>query len=542
MNRHAWLQKHPSPQATRGEFHWYPEALDAGHREHRELRAGFVERVRGVEPPAVLWRIEPGRVAWGQVFAAIAPLDGRRYVGLVLSVVEDDLPAAELLAMLAPPPAAPWTAESTASGLRRTAGSGHRTGFDSSKSRRASTSLAVPVEDLLDGSRRDLASPGLAPLAPRDAAGVARALMTDGPSTVADPPRPALGALPRETRDVAGVARALMTDGPSVVGDPSGPALGALPRETRDVAGVARALMTGGAFTVADPPRRDLGALPRETRDVAGVARALMTGGASTVAEPSRRDLATLPRETRDVAGVARALMTGGASTVADPTSPDLPRWIASIERLLPALDGKPRCGVLHAAGEPRSDAVASRSTGPGDRVAELVAAAWYEPGSRAAKAWTLLRELAVVRGESVDQVGTSLASVNAGAVLTAAERADLAGCDRVVDVLHAWGRGRLDRSVTADTLTVRLAELVALRVLERLAGGEDASGAIAEARWHALLPAQRRTALLAAVAERTASLRELVEAHHGVGRRAERGAERGVERAAAPALEVHDA
>src|SRR5215468_4520436 len=105
-NRHAWLQKHPSPLTSAGEFHWYPEAGQPGDRE---LRAGLVERVRGIEPPAVLWQLERGRVAWGQVFAATAPLDGRRYVGMVLSVVEGDRPACDLLAALAPPPAAPWS-------------------------------------------------------------------------------------------------------------------------------------------------------------------------------------------------------------------------------------------------------------------------------------------------------------------------------------------------------------------------------------------------------------------------------------------------
>jgi hypothetical protein len=149
------------------------------------------------------------------------------------------------------------------------------------------------------------------------------------------------------------------------------------------------------------------------------------------------------------------------------------------------------------------------------DRVAQLVAAAWREPGSRAARAWTLLCELATARGESVDQVGAALETVDVGAALTAAERAELPGCDRVVDVLHAWGRGRLDRSQAAGSLTTRLADLVALRVLSRLATGQDADGAIAEARWYALLSAQRRTALLAAVAQRTASLRTIVEGHH---------------------------
>jgi len=339
MNRHAWLQKHPSPVAMRGEFHWYPEAGD------RELRAGFVERVRGIEPPAVLWQLERGRVAWGQVFSATAALDGRRYVGLVLSVVEGDRPVADLLATLAPPAAAPWT-EAAAT----------------------------------ESQGRDLA-----------------------------------------VQELAGAKRA------------------------------------------------------------------------------SRGD----------VAGVARALLSGGTASVEDPTSAELPRWIASIERVLPEPGARPRCGVWSMGG-------AGGAGGAHDRVAELIAAAWREPASHAARAWTLLCELAVARGEPVDRVGAALEAIDAGAVLTAGERAEVAGGAGVVDVLHAWGRGRFDRSLVAGTLAARLADLVALRVLARLAAGDDAGVAIAEARWYALLSAARRDALLAAVAQRTASLRVLVEAHHG--------------------------
>jgi hypothetical protein len=335
MHHHAWLQKHPSPLATRGEFHWYPEVGD------RELRAGFVERVRGIEPPAVLWQLELGRVAWGQVFSATAPLDGRRYVGLVLSVVEGDRPASDLLATLAPPAAAPWTEASST-----------------------------------ESQGRDLA-----------------------------------------VQELAAAKRAIRGD----------------------------------------------------------------------------------------VAGVARALMSGGAASVEDPTSAALPPWIASIERVLPEPGARPRCGVW-------STGVAS---GARDRVAELIAAAWREPASHAARAWTLLCELAIARGEPVDRVGIALEAIDAGAVLTAAERAGVGDGAGVVAVLHAWGRGRFDRSPAADTLAARLADLVALRVLARLADGHDAGGAIAEARWYALLSAQRRDALLAAVAQRTASLRVLVEAHH---------------------------
>jgi hypothetical protein len=389
MNRHAWLQKHPSPRAAGGEFHWYPEVPAASDRE---LRAGFVERVRGVEPPAVLWQLERGRVAWGQVFSATTPLDGRRYVGLVLSVVEGDRPVSELLALLAPPPPVPWT-----------------------------------------------------------------------------------------------------------------------------------------AATVTESSGRD----------------------------PAIQELIRGARVTRgEVAGVVRALLSGGAANVDDPASAELPAWIASIERVLPEPSTRPRCGVWCIGS-------VSGARGSRDRVAELAAAAWREPASRSSLAWTLLCELAIARGESVDRTGGALEALDAGAVLTAAERAQLAGAGGaggpgvavgasvaggvgvavgasvagnvgvaggagvavgagvaggaggVLDVLHAWGRGQLDRSPAAATLAVRLADLVALRVLARLAAGDDASDAIAEARWYALLPAARREALLAAVAQRTTSLRALVEAHH---------------------------
>jgi hypothetical protein len=99
--RHAWLQKHPSPSASGGEFHWHPPDRD------RELRASCVERLRGIEPPAVLWTLAPGRVAWAQLFAATAPVDRRSYVGVVLTVAEGDVPA-RLLASLAAPEPAPW--------------------------------------------------------------------------------------------------------------------------------------------------------------------------------------------------------------------------------------------------------------------------------------------------------------------------------------------------------------------------------------------------------------------------------------------------
>jgi hypothetical protein len=395
VNRHAWLQKHPSPLATGGEFHWYPDAPQAADRE---LRASFVERVRGIEPPAVLWQLEPGRVAWGQVFSATAPLDGRRYVGLVLSIVEGDDPAVDLLAAVAPPPPEPWT-------------------------------------------------PGAAPaVAPRTEVG----RREPGPRTE--------------------VGR----------------------REPGPCTEVER----------REPGSRTL--KPRHRPTAKGAAAPVLAVPA--VRELAGQELEVFPRQLHgDIAGVVRALLDGGTARVDEPASADLPRWTASIDRVLPA-PSKLRRGVWNA--------VEQRAAGR-DRVAELAAAAWREPGSRAAKAWTLLCELAVARGESIDRVGVALEAVDATAVLTAAERAEISGCRGVVDVLHAWGRGRFDRSPSADTLPARLADLVALRVLARLAAGDDPRDAIAEARWHGLLSAQRRTALLDAVAQRTSSLRALVEAHH---------------------------
>ena len=97
--RHEWLQKHPSPRAARGDFHWFPGEVDA------DLRASLAEGARAGQAQ---WRIDPGRVAWAVGFAATAPADGRRYVGLAVTVAEASAPAAELLAAIDALPAAPW--------------------------------------------------------------------------------------------------------------------------------------------------------------------------------------------------------------------------------------------------------------------------------------------------------------------------------------------------------------------------------------------------------------------------------------------------
>jgi len=329
--RHAWLQKHASPSARDGEFHWHPPDRD------RELRASCVERLRGIEPPAVLWQLSMGQVAWAQLFTATAPLDRRRYVGVALAIADE--PGAhpvDLLASLVAPAAAPW-------------------------------------------------------------------------SEGADEPREAIGLAPAASDAL--------------------------------------------------------------------------------------------------VAAIARGPLTGGSVRVADPYDAQLPRLVASVERLLPAsVTTTLRRGAWRATG----------GTATGDRIGELIARAWRDPRSHAAHAWQLLVELADARGATIDAMAAELDRLDdiAQRALTAHELELLGrGARSFLDVLHAWGRGRLDRSADAATLPTRLADVVALRVLARLVAGGDGAPAIREARWHALLPVARRMALLSAVVGRAHSLRRMVEA-----------------------------
>lgn len=102
LTAHAWLQKHATPTARGGEFHWHP----ANH-----ALPALIERLHGASPPCVLWELAPGRAVWAQAFAAIAPGDGRRYTGLVVTIAASaSASPSELLAAMRVPPAAPWTA------------------------------------------------------------------------------------------------------------------------------------------------------------------------------------------------------------------------------------------------------------------------------------------------------------------------------------------------------------------------------------------------------------------------------------------------
>ncbi len=156
--RHAWLQKHPSPVAASGEFHWFPREGD------RELRSELVERVRGLEPPAVLWELAQGRIVWARSFAATAPVDGRRYVGLAVTVAEGLADPCELLCALDVPPAAPWTSDAP-----------------SDLDRAAVSELPGPAE--------------LAAHAHGDLTAIARGLLSSGPHRIADPNLPELALL-----------------------------------------------------------------------------------------------------------------------------------------------------------------------------------------------------------------------------------------------------------------------------------------------------------------------------------------------------------
>jgi hypothetical protein len=178
-----------------------------------------------------------------------------------------------------------------------------------------------------------------------------------------------------------------------------------------------------------------------------------------------------------DPAAVARALLDGGSAAVGDPAHAGLPRAIAMIDSAMPPAFGVRRGSWIAGTGE---HAV--------DRVAELAVAAATAPGSRAAHAWRLAWEL-VTPARDIDAVLAACASVE----------------PEWITMLNAWGRGMLDRDVD------ELADLVALRVLARLAADRDPAWAIAEARWHAILPANRRTELMSAIARRADSLKAIV-------------------------------
>ncbi|HEY4239859.1 MAG TPA: hypothetical protein VGM88_08585 [Kofleriaceae bacterium] len=431
--RTAWLQKHPTPLASAGEFHWYP-ASDA----YRDLHSAFVERMRGKAAPFALWHISRGVVAWAQAFAATAPSDGRHYVGLVVTIAAGDAPASALLAALSLPDAAPWTPATRA----------------------ATTADARLVGD--DAIRDDV--------------GAARSLLSGGVARAAAAGSAALPAwLARFERALDAY---LPASGGARTGAIEAPTSDARPGDARP--GDAR---PGDAR----PGDARLG----DTRP--GDAR---TGAIEAPTSDARPGDARL----------------GGARTGAIEARPG------------DARPGDARTGAIEApTGDARpGDAALDAGDGLGgpDPIARLCAAVAGDTGdigeikvARSAAAWRLACELAGSR-EALDGVGAAAAQLEATGdgrgVLTAAERERVGDARSVPEILHAWGRGRLDAEGGAATLPARLAELVAWRALAMLAAGRDANAALAEARWQALLPAARRSALFAALVQRAPSLRAL--------------------------------
>ena len=247
----------------------------------------------------------------------------------------------------------------------------------------------------------------------------------------------------------------------------------------------------------------DAGGAARGARGARGGAVERAGGGAAAAAAAGAAG-----RATAEIAAIARALLAGGDAALAEPDGAGLPALIASVERWMPAsVARRTRAGAWR---------MGAASPAP-DRVAGLIAAAWADPASRAAQAWTLLCELAAAKERSVDEVAGELGAADQpAAALTEGERAALGEARDFAATLHAWGRGRLDASASAGTLPSRLADAIAVRVLACLVAGRDPRAPIAEARWHALLPASRRSALLDAVVRRAGSLRTLVEVHDG--------------------------
>lgn len=383
--RHAWLQKHPTPLAAAGEFHWYPAASSP---DEAALRGWVVEQVQGLAAPSVWWELAPGRVLWASVFSAVSPVDARPYRGVALTILEgtgepsgapsDDASAvAALLARLRPASPAPW-------------------------------------------------SPGA----------VEAAALDDQPASAAPP-------------------------------------------------------LEGFAAAWCHPPR------------------------------------------------LARAVLAGGAATVEDPHEPALPRRLAPLAALLPPeLARHPRSGQLRRA----SDAAhADERKAGADPLAALCAAAWHAEGlagQRARAAWSLLVELAYSearlleprREPSLEEDLLSLEDALARSDEARARAVAPAELERWLDddqraswrrccadppaswqrLLHGWGRGWLDgaaQSRGAALLPHRFAEELAFRALAALRAGGETAPLVAEARWHALLPAAHRRALLTALVRCAPSL-----------------------------------
>jgi hypothetical protein len=253
---------------------------------------------------------------------------------------------------------------------------------------------------------------------------------------------------------------------------------------------------------------------PSDGRRYTGLVATISAGATASLAElvvppaePWSGNLASVPDELPrsalgDGVAIAQALLFGGDAELAQPTHRGLPRALAELEALVPVeIAAQTRSGMWRA---PRNIATLARAAY--EPAAELLAAAWRGREMP----WRALIDLARAQRRDIRAVARTIAD---GAplerALTIAERAVLGEPLAWPRVVNAWGRGRL----VAPDVTERIADVLAARVIGELASGRDGRAAIAAVRWHALLPAARRSALLATLAERTASLQELIYA-----------------------------
>ncbi|MEM9488662.1 MAG: hypothetical protein AAGC55_05930 [Myxococcota bacterium] len=112
------MQKHPTPTADDGAFHWHPPGLPGAIRA---TLSDLATRERG--QTSSLWIIDSSYLAWARTFSAVAPGESRRYTGIVATIAQahgtsngtgngssarawsESLP--EILSRLRPAPAAP---------------------------------------------------------------------------------------------------------------------------------------------------------------------------------------------------------------------------------------------------------------------------------------------------------------------------------------------------------------------------------------------------------------------------------------------------
>jgi hypothetical protein len=258
---------------------------------------------------------------------------------------------------------------------------------------------------------------------------------------------------------------------------------------------------------------------PSDGRRYTGLAVAIASGDASIVellralvvppARPWSNDAAVPAGEAPrlgDGVAIGSALLSGGDAWLGDPCHAGLPPVIAELEALVPRdIAARTRLGTWRA-----DDGIARLVRH--DPAGELLAAAWRDPRGASAIAWRATCELAAARGDNVVELAREICDDDRGDVaraLTTDERALLGEPLAWPRVVNAWGRGRLRARDAGD----RLADVLAARVIAELARAGDARAAIADVRWHALLPAARRAELFATLARRTASLTEVLDA-----------------------------